>query len=73
MLSLLNQPNTTSLILNILVALVAVSVMNGLIYGLGWNKTIKPIAKSLLAPHTYLIGIVWTILFVLMATAWNQK
>ncbi len=69
MLSLLNQPNTVSLILNILVALVAVSAMNGLIFGLGWNKPIEPVAKSLLAPPTYLIGIVWTILFVLMATA----
>jgi translocator protein len=69
MLSLLNQPNTTSLILNILVALVAVSAMNRLIFGLGWNNSIEPIAKSLFAPPTYLIGIVWTILFVLMATA----
>jgi translocator protein len=69
MLSLLNQPNTVSLILNILVALVAVSTINGLIFGLGWNKPIEPIAKSLLAPPTYLIGIIWTILFVLMATA----
>jgi tryptophan-rich sensory protein len=69
MLSLLNQSNTVSLILNILVALIAVSAMNGLVFGLGWNKAIQPIPKSFLAPPKYLIGTVWTILFVLMATA----
>lgn len=69
MLSHLNQSGTRALILNILVAVVAVTGINVLIFTFNWDISAESTVKSLFAPPEYLIGIVWTILFILMAIA----
>jgi hypothetical protein len=39
MFSVLNKPDRRSLLLNLLLATGAALAMNGLIYGLGWDKS----------------------------------
>ena len=67
--SAFNSPKTKALILNISVAVGSALIMNGLIYGLGWNSSAGYEQRAFFAPPGYIIGIIWMILFALMASA----
>lgn len=69
MFAALNKPGTRSLVLNLLLAVGAAVAMNGLIFGLGWNKSTDYSPKALYEPPDYMIGLVWIVLFALMATS----
>lgn len=69
MLPSLNKPGVRSLVLNLLIAVGAVMAMNGLVFGFGWNRSNDNLPKLSFEPPDYVIGIVWIVLFALMATA----
>jgi tryptophan-rich sensory protein len=69
MLALLNKPGVRSLILNAFIAFGAVLLLNGLIFGLGWNASPSTVNPSAFTPPDDVIGIVWEGLFALMGTA----
>jgi tryptophan-rich sensory protein len=68
LLNILNQPTRRSLTLNMVIALGSALVMNGLIFSLGWSSA-DNITPPSFAPPAFVIGLVWTILFPLMASA----
>lgn len=55
--------------MNIAAAVGSALIMNGLIYGLGWNSSAGYAQRASFAPPGYVIGIIWMILFALMASA----
>jgi tryptophan-rich sensory protein len=67
MISLLNRPDRSGLVANVAGALAIVIVLNGLIFGLGWqgNAQLTPS----FVPPPIVIGIVWIALFPCMALA----
>ncbi len=65
MFAVLNQPGRRSLLLNLLAALGAVLAVNGLIFVMAWDQ----VSATSQAPPGSLVGSVWVVLFVLMATA----
>ncbi len=69
MFASLNKPGALSLVLNVLLAVGAALVMNGLIFGLGWNRSTDYATKPSFEPPGYVVGLVWEGLFALMATA----
>jgi tryptophan-rich sensory protein len=69
MFAAFNKSDTSALMLNILLATGAASVINGLIFGLGWDKSIDYAPKSPFEPPGYVIGLIWEGLFASMATA----
>lgn len=67
---LLNRPTHRGLWLNIAVWIGAVLVMNGLIFGFGWNTNADPAQRSTrYEVPGWIVGSVWTLLFGLMAVA----
>jgi tryptophan-rich sensory protein len=65
-----NQKTVKSLLLNISVALILVLGMNGLIFLSGWqNEPVSILKTPYIQVPGYLIGMIWVILFGLMATA----
>jgi translocator protein len=69
MLARFNQSNLRSLFLNIVLFIGLASAMNGLIFGLGWDAPSLSQSKAWFDPPEYVFGLVWTVLFGLMATA----
>jgi translocator protein len=69
MLTHLNQSNLRSLSLNVVLSIGLASVLNGLIFGLGWDTPSLSQSKAWFDPPEYVFGLVWTVLFGLMATA----
>ena len=65
----LNKPDRRSLVLNILLAVGAALFMNGLIIGLGWDKSTDYASSPSFQSPGYVVGFVWECLFTLMATA----
>ncbi len=68
----LNHTSSHALALNVVATVGAASLMNGLIFTLGWNATVDPAREPFFAPPGFIIGLVWMLLFALMAAArWN--
>lgn len=66
----LNRTTRTSLALNITLAVGATTVMNGLIFALGWNTTTDSAPRPSFSPPDWVVGVVWAaVLFPLMAAA----
>ena len=65
----LNRRDRTGLITNIVYAVFAVLLTNGIIFGFGWSDSTGSQREPGFAPSGAVIGSVWTVLFVLMATA----
>lgn len=68
-LDALDQTTSHALLLNVVAAVGAASLMNGLIFSLGWNTPDDPARQPFFAPPGFVIGFVWMILFALMAGA----
>ena len=68
MLDTLNAPGRRGLVANLAVWLGAVLVLNGLIFGLGWN-TRSAAPDPWFAPPGWVVGLVWVGLFALLAAA----
>jgi len=64
-----NQSSLRSLVLNLLLSLGLVLLMNGLIFSFGWGTGSTTHSKPWFNPPDYLVGLVWTGLFALMAIA----
>ena len=64
-----NRTDTTGLVANIAAACGTTLIINGLIFGLGWNSTPNNNSPSALTPPGYLVGIVREFLFAGMGTA----
>lgn len=69
MLASLNKPDTRSLVLNLLLGVGSAIAMNGLIFGLGWNKQTDYAPKPSFELPDHVVAIVWLALFAFMATA----
>ena len=68
----LNRPTPASLWWNIAAFVGATVILNGLIFGLGWNTSTDSVSapRASFAPPDWVVGAVWTlILFPLMAAA----
>jgi translocator protein len=73
-LEIFNSPETPGLIANIIASVGGTTIINGLIFGLGWSSVDKPalLDSTVLpafTPPGYAFGIIWTVLFALMGTA----
>jgi tryptophan-rich sensory protein len=68
MLASLNQPTRPALARNIATALLAIFLTNGLIFGLGWDNAEEQ-TRLTFEPPGYVIGIIWIVLFTLLAIA----
>lgn len=74
MLEIFNSPEIPGLIANIMASVGGTTIINGLIFGLGWSSIDKPALLDstvlpALTPPGYAFGIIWTVLFALMGTA----
>jgi tryptophan-rich sensory protein len=70
MLQRINQPNRASMLLNLGVALGATFVINGLIFGLGWNASTDTLAaRASFAPPDWVVGAAWVVWLGLLAVA----
>lgn len=69
MVASLNKPDTRSLVLNLLLGVGSAIAMNGLIFGLGWNKRTDSAPKPSFELPDHVVAIVWLVLFAFMATA----
>lgn len=67
MIRTFDQPNNWSLVYNLLLIVGSVLVMNAFIFGFGWDATTDYAPRVSFAPPDYVVGIVWTILFALLA------
>jgi tryptophan-rich sensory protein len=61
---------TVSPVVAVGMTVAAVLAMNGVIFGLGWNRS-RPISAAPLPPG-WAIGAIWVGLFVLFALAWTR-
>lgn len=69
MIGIANRADNTGLATNIAVAVGAVLLVNGLIFGLGWDSSSgEPVSPSF-APPGYVVAAVWVALFAAMAAA----
>lgn len=68
---MLNHPGQKGIIANILLFVTAVIVMNGLVFGLGWDVTSDKAALQTpyIKPSGILVGTVWIVLIVLLSIA----
>jgi translocator protein len=74
MLEIFNSSEISGLIANIIASVGGTTIINGLIFGLGWSSIDKPALLDntvlpRLTPPGYAFGIIWTVLFALMGTA----
>jgi translocator protein len=64
-----DRPDRRGLLANVALTLVAVIVVNGLIFGLGWNQSQNSPIDPSFAPPGWVIGLVWIVLFGCMGAA----
>jgi translocator protein len=69
MLALLNKPSRAGLWANIGILLVAVIVVNGIIFGLHWDNGGHRAVRPWYVPPGAVVGIIWTVLFMLYGAA----
>jgi tryptophan-rich sensory protein len=63
----LERPTRQALYLNLGYAVLGAFIVNGLIFGLGWQTTMRP--RPWFAPPDFVIGGVWIVLLALLAIA----
>lgn len=69
MVNTMNGENTTILLRNVILIVGLVIVANAFVFCLGWDKAGSSRIEAEFAPPGYVVGVVWTGLFVLMAVA----
>ena len=70
MFALINQKNSISFLLNVLIAVALCLGINAIIFGSGWFVTDDAADKAVwFAPPGYVVGTVWVILFALIGAA----
>jgi len=67
MLPILDRPDRRGLVANVAAAVIIVGILNGLIFGLGWQANSQDAPGFL--PPPIVIGLVWCALFPCMALA----
>ncbi len=65
----LDEPGRAGLVANLVVVVGGVLAVNGLIFGLGWGDRGGAERVSALTPPGWVVGVVWTGLFALLAVA----
>ena len=68
-LQALNQDDRQALVLNVALAVGAALIMNAAIFLLGWDSTTDYAPRPWFEPPGWVIGVVWLVLFSLMASA----
>ncbi len=65
------QVSLKALAANVLLPIAAITAVNTLVFGLGWNMASGPALPGLLFPVLpgWLVGVVWTCLFAMMGAA----
>lgn len=73
-MTVFSRPDRVGLTANIVAALVLTLVLNGLIFGLGWNLKPSTSVRPSFAPPGPVIGAIWTILVAGMAAShWKLR
>lgn len=68
-MSIFDGADNRGLWANVAAAVAAVLLVNGLIFGLGWDAGGGGDAGQIVAVPGYVVGVIWTLLFAAMATA----
>jgi benzodiazapine receptor len=68
-LQALNRDDRQALVLNVALAVGAAVIVNAAIFLLGWNSTTDYAPQPWFEPPDWVIGVVWLVLFSLMASA----
>ena len=68
-MSVFNLPDRRGLLANVGLALLTVIVVNGMIFGFGWNQSTDTPIEPSFAPPGWVIGSIWLALFMGMGAA----
>ena len=69
MLKTMPSENTTSLLKNAALIVGLIIIANAVVFSLGWDKAGANQIEAEFSPPGYVVGVVWVVLFVLMAVA----